>query len=167
MPARFTISGISELRELPLLFYDRVYGSIKQHGLEKTLLAKPPLFWQTSGYTGEPKRFYYSAADVEHLTSTFAVIGYAMGVRPWTPYWNFGARDPLLSNRLFEIGAEKLKIEKYLSTPPAGQADFFDAMRKASKSGHYEVATGTPLLYMVMARVANDPLYAEEVVCEA
>ncbi len=74
------------------------YGAIKQHGLKGALLAKPALHWQTSGYTGEPKRFYYSAADVDHLTSTFAVIGYAIGVRPWTPYWNFGARDPLLSN---------------------------------------------------------------------
>lgn len=158
------ISCMDQLSELPLMFYDQVFNSIKQHGLEKTLLAKHAIYWQTSGYTGEPKRFYYSAADVEHLTMAFAIIGYAMGVRPWTPYWNFGARDPLLSNRLFEIGAEKLKIEKYLSTPLAGQADFFDAMRKASKTGHYEVATGTPLLYMVMARVANDPQYAEEVV---
>jgi len=161
------ISGIGELNELPLLFYDRIFGAIKQQGLDAVLLAKPAQYWQTSGYTGEPKRFYYSTADVDHLTSTFAVLGYAMGVRPWTPYWNFGARDPLLSNKLFEVGAEKLKIEKYLSTPLGSQADFFEAMRRASKGGHFDVATGTPLLYMLMARVANDPSYAESVVLRA
>ncbi|MEM2940251.1 MAG: hypothetical protein QW304_01675 [Thermoproteota archaeon] len=160
------INSLEELNALPLTPYDVIYDCIKRFGLEKVLLAKPVKYWQTSGYTGEPKKFYYGQKDLDEIVSTFAMFGYILGIRPWFSGWNFGGRDPLLSASLIDMCAEKMQIEDYLSTPLGSENDFFDALKKASKRKSFDIMMGTPFLFELIIRVANNPSFVENTVEE-
>lgn len=160
------INSLEELNTLPLNPYDVIYDCIKRFGLEKVLLAKPVKYWQTSGYTGEPKRFYYGQKDLDEIVLTFAMFGYIIGARPWLSGWNFGGQDPLLSCSLIEMCAEKLQIDDRLSTPLGSENDFFDALKKASKRSRFDIMIGTPFLFTLISRVAYEPSFVENTVKE-
>lgn len=162
-----TVRSLEELDELPVLFYSNIHGAISRHGLRNVLMSEYAKYWQTSGYTGEPKRFYYSQGDVARITRDLSTLGYILGIRPWMSGWNFGGRDPLLSSSLFEFAAQDLGMTDYVSTPLGNQDDFFKALKVASKRGHYQICAGTPFLYLMLNKIAHDPRIAMDAVVRA
>ncbi len=155
-----TIASLEELNTLPVVFSNKVSESIRANGLDRVLITKYAKYWQTSGYTGEPKRFYYSEGDITWITKNFTMLGYLLGIRPWMTGWNFGGRDPLLSASLFDLAAKDLGMTDYLCTPLGSQEDFIKAIKTASKKGKYQITAGTPFLYLVLYRAAYEPGYA-------
>jgi hypothetical protein len=154
------IESLEGLNSLPVTFFNSISESIKKNGLDKVLITKYAKYWQTSGYTGEPKRFYYSEGDVAWITRNFSMLGYILGIRPWMSGWNFGGRDPLLSASLFDLAAVELGITDILSTPLGSQEDFIRAIKLASRRDKYQITAGTPFLYLVLHRAAYEPGYA-------
>ena len=63
---RNKIENLEDLLTLPLTFYDDIYLAIQNFG-HQTFVEYPVKCWQTSGYTGEPKKFYFSKNDVDEI----------------------------------------------------------------------------------------------------
>lgn len=119
----FEIDGIDKLNELPLTFWRDIYASYEAHGVEGTLLQKPYTYWQTSGYTGEPKRFYFSKGDVDAYARAIVASVHLMGVRPWHRIWAFGGGYPVLSGNIMDITSEAMSNEDYITTPVNNDGD--------------------------------------------
>jgi phenylacetate-coenzyme A ligase PaaK-like adenylate-forming protein len=102
------VDSIERLNELPLTFWRDISAFYDSVGVEGTLLQKPHTYWQTSGYTGEPKRFYFSRGDVGLYASSIVASVHLMGVRPWHSVWAFGGGYPMLSGNIMDITSESM-----------------------------------------------------------
>jgi phenylacetate-coenzyme A ligase PaaK-like adenylate-forming protein len=153
----FDVDGIEELNELPLTFWRDICASYDSHGIEGSLLQKPHTYWQTSGYTGEPKRFYFSRGDVDFYADSIVASVHLMGVRPWHSVWAFGGGYPMLSGNIMDITSGRMGIEDYVTTPVNNDGDLVKALREISGRGRFDVMAGTPLLYLLISRMVNEP----------
>jgi phenylacetate-coenzyme A ligase PaaK-like adenylate-forming protein len=155
------VDSPDRLNELPLTCWRDICASYESHGVEGSLLREPCTYWQTSGYTGEPKRFYYSKADVDRYARSIAASVHIMGVRPWHSGWAFGGGYPMLSGNIMDITSEKMGMEDYVTTPVNNDGDLAEALRAISKRDRVDVMAGTPLLYLLISRMVNEPGFYE------
>jgi phenylacetate-coenzyme A ligase PaaK-like adenylate-forming protein len=159
------IDDINKLNDLPVTTFEHIHKCIKQFGLENVLLAPYELYWQTSGHTGEPKKFYYSKKDLEDIKNIGFEIAYISEFKHGDVFWNLGAGLPYLSGSLGTIMGEKLET-KEIMTNLVRQSDFIKGLRKASKEEKIDFISGVPLVYISIAQIINDPKSFEQKVRE-
>jgi hypothetical protein len=100
--------------------------------------------------SGDPEQEYFVSA-----------VGYLMGVRPWHGVWAFGGGYPMLSGNIMDITSEKMGLEGYTTTPVNNDGDLIKALRDISKRSRLDVMAGTPLLYLLISRMAYEPEFYE------
>ncbi len=155
------IDTVERLNELPLTFWHDFRASYDSRGVEGSLLQRPHTYWQTSGYTGMPKRFYFSRGDVDHYADSIAAAVHLMGVRPWHAIWAFGGGYPMLSGNIMDITSEKIGLDDYVTTPVNNDGDLVNALREISIRPRFDVMAGTPLLYLLISRMVYEPGFYE------
>lgn len=152
------VSSWEELQKLPAIGYDRIDEAFKAHGLERSLLVPADRFYHTSGYTGVSKRVYYSAKDIERMANSYALFGYLIGVRKGMIGWSIAGEEPLVSGPTLHNASKVLEAD-LLSTLLAQDTDLRKAVAKASRSERFDLMAGTPLLFYVIGRIANEDGY--------
>ncbi len=152
------VSSWEELQLLPAIGYDRIDEAFKAHGLERSLLVPADRFYHTSGYTGVSKRVYYSAKDIERMANSYALFGYLIGVRKGMIGWSIAGEEPLVSGPTLHNASKVLEAD-LLSTLLAQDTDLRKAVAKASRSERFDLMAGTPLLFYVIGRIANEDGY--------
>lgn len=160
------LNSIEELNSAPLTSWDTISSCIDARGIDNVLLKKPVIFWETSGYTGNSKRFYYDDTDLEWITRSIISSSYVLGMRPWNSGWSFGGGYPLLSGNIIEMSLDRACCKEFLSTPVNNDGDFIKALKKVSREKALDVMAGPPLLYMMIARMASEPEYFERLAAE-
>ena len=152
------VNSWEDLQRLPAIGYDRMDQMFNAHGLERSLLAPADRFYHTSGYTGVSKRVYYSAKDIEWMAHSYALFGYIAGARPGMTGWSIAGEEPLVSGPTLHNASKVLGAE-FLSTLLAQDTDLRKAVSKASRSKPFDIMAGTPLLFYVLGRIANEEGY--------
>jgi phenylacetate-coenzyme A ligase PaaK-like adenylate-forming protein len=160
------VAELEDLSSLPLTSYENIAQVIDDVGAEQAFLVPYATYWQTSGYTGRPKRMYFSAGDIERCTHAIGCALLAVGVRPWHSAWSFGAALPLLSGSIIDMMATSLGIQDYVSTPVNQDRDFIKALRRISRHQTVDIMTGPPLLFQMIARMAHDPGFYHRLAAE-
>jgi phenylacetate-coenzyme A ligase PaaK-like adenylate-forming protein len=159
------IDDINKLNELPLTPFEYINKCIKEFGLENVLLVPHELYWQTSGHTGESKKFYYSKKDLEEITNMGNEIAYVSGCKHGDILWNLGAGLPYVSGSLGTIIGKKFGMREIM-TNLVSQSDFIKGLRKASKEEKIDFMSGVPLVYINIAQIVNNPKVFEQKVQE-
>jgi phenylacetate-coenzyme A ligase PaaK-like adenylate-forming protein len=160
------VAAMEDLSSLPLTFYESIAQVIDEVGTERAFLTPHTTCWQTSGYTGEPKRMYFGTGDVERCTQAIGCTCLALGVRPWHSAWSFGAAFPLLSGSIIDMLAESMDATDYFSTPVNNDRDFIKALRRISRHKTVDIMTGPPLLFQMITRMAHDPGFYRRLAAE-
>jgi phenylacetate-coenzyme A ligase PaaK-like adenylate-forming protein len=150
------VDSLDALSSLPLTPYERIARVTEEQGPARALLAPYASYWETSGYTGRPKRMYYSADDIKRTERAIGIAAILIGVRPWHTGWSFGAAYPLLSGSIVDMIAGFCGITDYVSTPVNNERDFVKAMRRISRCATVDIMAGPPLLYQMITRMAHD-----------
>ncbi len=152
------ISSWEDLHRLPAVGYDRLDEAFRKHGLERSLLVPADRYYHTSGYTGVSKRVYYSARDIERMASSYALFGHLIGVRKGMIGWSIAGEEPLVSGPTLHNASRVLDVNM-ISTLLAQDTDLRKAVAKASRSERFDLMAGTPLLFYVIGRIANEDDY--------
>lgn len=152
------VESWEDLRRLPAIGYDRLDEAFNTHGLERSLLVPADRYYHTSGYTGVSKRVYYSAKDIERMAHSYALFGHLIGVRKGMTGWSIAGEEPLVSGPTLHNASKVLEAD-LMSTLLAQDTDLRKAVAKASRSGHFDIMAGTPLLFYVIGRIAHEEGY--------
>ena len=150
------ISSIEDLNELPITPYEFIHQCLKEHGLEKVLLKKPTKYWQTSGHSGEPKKFYYGIEDVEKMMDEGSRLAFMVGIKPGDVGWNLGAGEPYLSGSVGTIIGKKFQMQ-IIITPMGDQKDLIKGLKQVSKADKIDVIFGIPLVFLTIGEIVKDP----------
>jgi phenylacetate-coenzyme A ligase PaaK-like adenylate-forming protein len=159
------IDDINKLNELALTSWDDIHTNIKKFGLENVLLAEPAKYWQTSGHTGESKKFYYSEEDLEKIIKIGNQLAYLIGIRPKYVVWNLGASEPYVSGSIATILGKYLQLNE-INSNLTDMKDFIKGLKQASKADKIDVIWGIPLVYLTLGQIVNNPESFEKKVQE-
>lgn len=150
------INDIENLSKLPLTFYEDINSSINAYGLENVLLESPVKCFQTSGYSGAPKKFYYAKKDLENTIKIGSDLAYIFGLRAGDVVWNLCAPEPygsayLQSEVLKRIGAEE--IITYIEKPQ----DMINSLKVLSKLDKIDGMCGIPIVLLTIGQIIQNP----------
>lgn len=158
------ITEIASLGDLPITTWADIERAFEEHGLEASLLTPPSGHWETSGYTGEPKKFYYSEADIEESLMSVAELMYVTGAleQEELSSWHIGVPDPLAPGSLFDRAYERFGNgtrvrQKYVSTQMLEESGFIESLKLASKLEGLDVMSCFPIVFFLIAQAANHP----------
>ncbi|MEM7825904.1 MAG: hypothetical protein QW412_03545 [Candidatus Aenigmatarchaeota archaeon] len=155
------VKELEDLQKLPLTFYDDIVSTISTFGLEKTLLEPPLKCWQTSGYTSNSKKFYFSKKDVDSIAEIAARVGYIFGLREGDVVWSLCAPEPYASGPILHLVAEKLNLRE-IFIPLTKTSDIIRGLKTISKVSRIDAICGTPVIYSIIGEIVNEPYTFKE-----
>ncbi len=157
------VSRLEDLSDIPLTSYLMIDQAIEKHGLDACLLRTPDHTFKTSGSTGNPKRMFYSTADVDRVAQDFAIFCRMVGMHRGDVGWNLGGAFPNVSGEILDHTCDVAGIEK-LTTLLNKDSDLVQAMKLASKTDRIDVMASAALVFYFVGRTVRDPEFLREVV---
>jgi phenylacetate-coenzyme A ligase PaaK-like adenylate-forming protein len=157
------ISCLEDLSDIPLTSYLMMDQAIEKNGLDACLLRAPDHTFQTSGSTGNPKRMFYSRADVDRVARDFVLFCQVVGLSRGDVGWNLGGAFPNVSGEILERTCDRAGIEK-LTTLLTKDSDLVQAMKRASKTDRIDAMVSAALVLYFVGQTVKDPEFLRGVV---
>lgn len=151
----YKIKDLEDLSDLPLTFYEDIYSTIRNFG-QQTFVENPVKCWHTSGYSGEPKKFYFSQSDVDAIANISTRIGCILGLKKGDIVWNLCAPEPYASGSVLHIVAKRMSL-KEIFTPLEKSEDIVTAMKKISKIKKIDAICGIPVIFSTIGEIIKNP----------
>lgn len=165
--------SIERLKDLPMTGWDDIGRAYTKDGLDRALLSKPVKYWQTSGYSGDPKRMYFGARDLEAIYVNLMELLFISGaLEEDLTLWNIGVGDPYLPGSMFddcyEHYKDRVKVRAtFISEPATNEEGFIKTLDKVSKARGINTMAAYPIIYYLIAMSANDPDWLGDKVADA
>jgi phenylacetate-coenzyme A ligase PaaK-like adenylate-forming protein len=165
-------AGLEQLAELPMTVWKDVEDAVEKDGLENVLLAKPVKFWQTSGYSGRPKKVFFGEKDIDSMYLSILEMLYVTGAfEQDMSIWNIGVADPYLPGTLFDdcfskyIGLARTKVS-YYSEAATDEDGFVKTLNMISRVRGVNILIAYPVVYYLIAMSSSRPEWLESKVIE-
>jgi phenylacetate-coenzyme A ligase PaaK-like adenylate-forming protein len=165
-------SSLEHLADLPMTVWKDVEDAVEKDGLENVLLAKPLKFWQTSGYSGEPKKIYYSERDIDGMHLSILEMLYVTGAfETDMSIWNIGVADPYLPGTLFDdcfgkyIDMARTRVS-YYSEAATDEDGFVKTLNMISQVHGVNILIAFPVVYYLIAMSSSRPEWLESKVID-
>ncbi|HEY3273960.1 MAG TPA: hypothetical protein VGJ92_09370 [Methanocella sp.] len=165
-------SALEHLADLPMTVWKDVEDAVEKDGLENVLLAKPLKFWQTSGYSGKPKKIYYSERDIEGMHLSILEMLYVTGAfETDMSIWNIGVADPYLPGTLFDdcfskyIDMARTRVS-YYSEAATDEDGFVKTLNMISQVRGVNILIAYPVVYYLIAMSSYRPEWLESKVID-
>jgi phenylacetate-coenzyme A ligase PaaK-like adenylate-forming protein len=165
-------AGLEQLADLPLTVWKDVEDAVEKDGLENVLLARPVKFWQTSGYSGRPKKVHFSEKDIDRMYLSILEMLYVTGAfEQGMAIWNIGVADPYLPGTLFDdcfskyIGLARTKVS-YYSEAATDEEGFVKTLNMISRVQGVNILIAYPVVYYLIAMSSSRPEWLESKVID-
>lgn len=166
------VESLDGLGRLPMTGWDDIERTIDASG-RPPLLARPAKYWQTSGYSGTPKRIYFGPRDLDAIyRSLMELLFIAGALEADLTLWSIGVGDPYLPGSIFDATYEKYKNRvgiraEFVSEPATDEQGFIRTLRKASRARGVNAMAAYPIVYYLVAMAAKDPDWLGDKVTDA
>jgi phenylacetate-coenzyme A ligase PaaK-like adenylate-forming protein len=166
------VETLGQLADLPMTVWKDVEDAVEKGGLENALLAKPVKFWQTSGYSGMPKKVYCGEKDIESMHMSVLEMLYITGAfEKEMSIWNIGVADPYLPGTLFDdcfskyIDMARTRVS-YYSEAATDEDGFVKTLNMISRAGGINILIAYPVVYYLIAMSSSRPEWLESKVID-
>ncbi len=163
---------LEQLADLPMTVWKDVEDAVEKDGLENVLLAKPVKFWQTSGYSGMPKKVYCGEKDIESMHMSILEMLYVTGAfEKEMSIWNIGVADPYLPGTLFDdcfrkyIAMARTRVS-YYSEAATDEDGFVKTLNMISQVRGINILIAYPVVYYLIAMSSAQPEWLESKVID-
>jgi phenylacetate-coenzyme A ligase PaaK-like adenylate-forming protein len=151
------IFSVDDLSSLPLTSYDHIFECNERMGLEKVLLAPSEHNFRTSGSTGKPKSFHYGNEDIRRFAEEYAMVSWAMGIRPGMKGWNLGGPLPDVSGFMFTQAGNVLNMGDSVITLLKDDQDLIKGLRRISSEKNIDIMATAALILYLIGRMSHEP----------
>ncbi len=164
---------IEQLGHLPMTPWSDIEQAIERDGFDKVYMSKPAKFWQTSGYSGKPKKIFYGERDIEGMHMSILEMLFVTGAfESGMSIWNIGVADPYLPGTLFDDCFSKYTDiartpVSYLSEAATDEDGFVKTLIMVSKARGINILIAYPVVYYLIAMSASRPEWLEGKVMDA
>lgn len=165
-----TLEGLSGL---PMTCWRDVEQAIEREGFDHVYMSKPVKFWQTSGYSGKPKKIFYGGRDIEGMYMSILEMLFVTGAfESDMSVWNMGVGEPYLPGTLFDDCFTKYKDSArikadYVSEPATDEDGFVKSLKMISKVDGVNVLIAYPIMYYLISMSTGCPEWLEGKVSDA
>jgi phenylacetate-coenzyme A ligase PaaK-like adenylate-forming protein len=165
-------ADLEQLADLPITMWKDVEDAVEKDGLDNVLLAKPVKFWQTSGYSGKPKKVWFGEKDIEGMHLSILEMLYITGAfETDMSIWNIGVADPYLPGTLFDdcfskyIDTARTRVS-YYSEAATDEDGFVKTLNMISQVRGVNILIAYPVVYYLIAMSSSRPEWLESKVID-